>query len=90
MTDEGSRGEIEGGLASLGIELGSTRIKACLVGQDPSVVLAVGVHEWHDELVGGFWSYSTDAVRAGDWDRITALAREACALAPRVPEPAEG
>jgi hypothetical protein len=30
---------------SLGIELGSTRIKACLVGENPSVVLAIGSHE---------------------------------------------
>jgi 2-dehydro-3-deoxyphosphogluconate aldolase/(4S)-4-hydroxy-2-oxoglutarate aldolase len=31
--------------------------------------------------VGGSWVAPTDAVRAGDWDRITALAREAAALA---------
>ncbi|SNU01268.1 hypothetical protein SAMN06298212_1091, partial [Ruaniaceae bacterium KH17] len=29
---------IELGRATLGIELGSTRIKACLVGEDPNVV----------------------------------------------------
>ena len=32
--------------------------------------------------VGGSWVAPADAVRAGDWDRITALAREASALAP--------
>lgn len=32
--------------------------------------------------VGGSWVAPTDAVKAGDWDRITALAREARALAP--------
>jgi 2-dehydro-3-deoxyphosphogluconate aldolase/(4S)-4-hydroxy-2-oxoglutarate aldolase len=31
--------------------------------------------------VGGSWVTPADAVRAGDWDRITALAREAAALA---------
>jgi len=31
--------------------------------------------------VGGSWVAPADAVRAGDWDRITALAREAAALA---------
>ena len=30
--------------------------------------------------VGGSWVAPVDAVRAGDWDRITALAREAAAL----------
>ena len=32
--------------------------------------------------VGGSWVAPVDAVKAGDWDRITALAREARALAP--------
>lgn len=51
---------------ALGIELGSTRIKACLVdGDDPSIVLAVGDHEWENQLVDGRWSYSLDAVWAG-------------------------
>ena len=51
--------------ASLGIELGSTRIKACLVGEDPSVVLAVGEYEWENQLVDGRWSYSLDSVWTG-------------------------
>jgi 2-dehydro-3-deoxyphosphogluconate aldolase/(4S)-4-hydroxy-2-oxoglutarate aldolase len=40
--------------------------------------------------VGGSWVAPPEAVRAGDWDRITALAREAAALAPRAPAPTEG
>jgi 2-dehydro-3-deoxyphosphogluconate aldolase/(4S)-4-hydroxy-2-oxoglutarate aldolase len=40
--------------------------------------------------VGGSWVAPADAVRAGDWDRITRLAREAAALAPRAPSPVEG
>jgi 2-dehydro-3-deoxyphosphogluconate aldolase/(4S)-4-hydroxy-2-oxoglutarate aldolase len=31
--------------------------------------------------VGGSWVAPADAVRAGDWGRIEALAREAAALA---------
>jgi len=31
--------------------------------------------------VGGSWVAPPDAVKAGDWDRITALAREAAGLA---------
>jgi sugar (pentulose or hexulose) kinase len=54
---------------SLGIELGSTRIKACLVEtRDPSVVLATGSHEWQNSLVDGVWTYSLDEV----WDGLRA------------------
>src|SRR6187402_2597078 len=68
---------ISGGLAALGIELGSTRIKACLVGEDPSVVLAVGEHEWENQLVDGRWSYSLDDVWAGVQAAYAALAADA-------------
>ena len=37
-----ARDQIVAGRTSLGIELGSTRIKACLIGDDPRSVLAVG------------------------------------------------
>jgi sugar (pentulose or hexulose) kinase len=53
------------GRAVLGIELGSTRIKACLVGDNPNDVLAVGSHEWQNELVDGVWTYRLDDVWAG-------------------------
>ncbi len=56
---------IRAGVTSLGIELGSTRIKACLVGEDPSAVLAMGEFEWENQLVDGRWSYSLDAVWRG-------------------------
>ncbi len=42
---------IREGRTSLGIEFGSTRIKACLVGENPSDVLAVGSHEWENQFV---------------------------------------
>ena len=56
---------IAGGRGVLGIELGSTRIKACLIGDDPSTVLASGSHEWENELRDGMWTYSLDSVWAG-------------------------
>jgi 2-dehydro-3-deoxyphosphogluconate aldolase/(4S)-4-hydroxy-2-oxoglutarate aldolase len=40
--------------------------------------------------VGGSWVAPADAVRAGDWDRITKLAREAAALAQPAAGPPEG
>ncbi|MCK6079258.1 ATPase [Microbacterium sp. EYE_5] len=57
---------IAAGRAVLGIELGSTRIKACLVdASDPTVVLAVGSHEWENALEGGVWTYAEDAIWSG-------------------------
>lgn len=53
------------GRTSLGIELGSTRIKACLVGEDPTVVLAVGSHEWENRFVDRVWTYSLEDVWSG-------------------------
>jgi sugar (pentulose or hexulose) kinase len=52
------------GRTSLGIELGSTRIKACLIGPDHAP-LASGSHEWENQLVDGVWTYSLDAVWEG-------------------------
>ncbi|ANC31025.1 xylulokinase [Isoptericola dokdonensis] len=59
-----ARDAIAAGRATLGIELGSTNIKACLVGPD-HVTLASGSHAWENELVDGRWTYSLDAVHAG-------------------------
>jgi sugar (pentulose or hexulose) kinase len=58
-------GVITAGRGVLGIEFGSTRIKACLIGDDPAMVLAIGAYEWENELVDGVWTYSLDAVWAG-------------------------
>ncbi|QTX03763.1 xylulokinase [Agromyces archimandritae] len=57
--------DILAGRTALGIELGSTRIKACLVGADPGEVLAVGGCEWENEYADRRWTYSLDAVHAG-------------------------
>ena len=50
--------------AVIGIEFGSTRIKAVLVGENNSP-LASGVHDWQNELSDGIWTYSLDAVKNG-------------------------
>jgi sugar (pentulose or hexulose) kinase len=52
------------GRATLGIELGSTNIKACLIGPD-NAPIAGGSSAWENELVDGRWTYSLDAVRDG-------------------------
>ena len=41
----------------LGIELGSTRIKAVLIDQQHRPV-ASGDYEWENRLVNGIWTYS--------------------------------
>ena len=57
---------IRAGRTSLGIELGSTRIKACLVdANDPARVLAVGSHAWENRFEGRRWTYSLDDVWSG-------------------------
>ncbi|MGJ9424909.1 FGGY-family carbohydrate kinase [Nesterenkonia halotolerans] len=49
---------------TLGIELGSTRIKACLVGE-AGQTLATGSSSWESQLLDGVWTYSLDAVHEG-------------------------
>ena len=52
------------GQAVLGIELGSTRIKAVLVAPD-GTPLAGGSHDWENQFVDRMWTYSLDAVWTG-------------------------
>ncbi|WP_454111581.1 xylulokinase [Microbacterium aurum] len=57
---------IRTGRTTLGVELGSTRIKACLIdADDPAVVLAVGAHEWENRLEDGLWTYALEDVWTG-------------------------
>lgn len=55
---------IEAGKAILGIEFGSTRIKAVLIDQDNNPI-AQGSHEWENQLVDGLWTYSIDNIWSG-------------------------
>ncbi len=55
---------ITDGRTALGIELGSTRIKAVLIGEDHQP-LAAGSHNWENQLVDRLWTYSLDSVWAG-------------------------
>ena len=63
---------IEAGKATLGIEFGSTRIKAVLVDQENKPI-AQGSHEWENQLVDGLWTYSLDAIWHGVQDCYAAL-----------------
>ena len=52
------------GKTALGIEFGSTRIKAILVDYDGHV-LASGIHDWENKLVDGVWTYDLADAEAG-------------------------
>lgn len=49
---------------SLGIELGSTRIKSVLI-DDAKAIIASGSYTWENSYEDGIWTYSLDAVRSG-------------------------
>ena len=49
---------------ALGIELGSTRIKAVLI-DEKHIPIASGDFEWENQLVNGIWTYSMDMVHKG-------------------------
>ncbi len=55
---------IASGKTTLGIELGSTRIKAVLIGADYTP-LASGSHEWENRYENGVWTYHMEDVWAG-------------------------
>lgn len=66
---------ITGGRTALGIELGSTRIKAVLIGEDHAP-LGVGSSDWENRFVDRVWTYSLDAVWAGVQESVAALAED--------------
>lgn len=55
---------IESGKAILGIEFGSTRIKAVLIDTDNNPI-AQGSFEWENQLVDGLWTYNIDTIWKG-------------------------
>ena len=69
-----ARQTIESGKAILGIEFGSTRIKAVLIDQENKPI-AQGSHEWENQLVDGLWTYSTEAIWYGVEDCYADLRR---------------
>lgn len=75
MGQEKNRKAIEEAKTALGIEFGSTRIKAVLVGED-NTPIAQGDHEWENRLENGIWTYSLDDVWAGLQDCYAKLAAD--------------
>ena len=63
---------IESGKAVLGIEFGSTRIKAVLIDEAFNPI-AQGDHEWENRLENGLWTYSLDDIWNGLQDCYASL-----------------
>lgn len=63
------------GKTSLGIELGSTRIKAVLIGGDFTPV-ASGSHDWENRLENNIWTYSLEDVWKGIQDSYGNMAKD--------------
>ncbi len=62
-----AKSTIETGKAILGIEFGSTRIKAVLIDQENKPI-AQGSHTWENQLENGLWTYSIEAIWNGVQD----------------------
>jgi sugar (pentulose or hexulose) kinase len=60
------------GKTALGIELGSTRIKAVLIDENYAPI-ASGSHDWENRLEDGIWTYHLDDVWAGLQDSFRNL-----------------
>ncbi len=66
---------IEEGKTALGIEFGSTRIKAVLVDYSGNV-LAVGIHDWENSFINNIWTYSIDEIHEGTKSCYTSLRKD--------------
>ncbi len=66
---------IVNGKAVLGIEFGSTRIKAVLVGED-NTPIASGAHDWENRLEDGIWTYTLDDIWTGLADSYTKMTED--------------
>lgn len=63
------------GKTVLGIELGSTRIKAVLIGEDNSPI-ASGSYDWENRYVNNIWTYSLDDIWTGIQDSYKNMAED--------------
>lgn len=67
--------KIRAGKTSLGIEFGSTRIKAVLI-DDTYTTIAAGDYGWASHLEDGLWSYSQEEIWTGLQTAYAALAED--------------
>jgi len=70
-----TRKAIEGGKTALGVEFGSTRIKAVLIGED-HLPIASGSHDWENRYKDGIWTYDLEDIWTGLQDSFRMLRQE--------------
>ncbi len=75
MAEQNVKEMIEEGRTALGIEFGSTRIKAVLVGED-NAPIASGSHDWENRLENGIWTYSLEDIWTGLQDSYGKMAQD--------------
>jgi len=75
MNQTDTRKAIENGQTALGIEFGSTRIKAVLIDEQHQTI-ASGSHDWENQYQDGIWTYSLEAVWVGLQESYQELSRE--------------
>jgi sugar (pentulose or hexulose) kinase len=75
MNQNDTQKAVESGKTVLGIEFGSTRIKAVLIGED-HLSIASGSHEWENRHENGVWTYSLEDVWMGLQESYKNLAKE--------------
>ena len=67
---------IESGKAVLGIEFGSTRIKAVLINENNEPI-ASGAHDWENRLGNNIWTYTLEDIWTGLQDSYQKMAQDA-------------
>ena len=66
---------VEAGKTILGIEFGSTRIKAVLTNEE-NTPIAQGAHDWENRLENGIWTYTLEDIWSGLQDAYAKLAAD--------------
>jgi sugar (pentulose or hexulose) kinase len=69
------RSVIENGKTSIGIELGSTRIKTVLIGED-GFPIASGSFDWENSYLNNIWTYGLDEVWTGIQSSFSKMAED--------------
>lgn len=72
---ENIKAMIESGNTALGLEFGSTRIKAVLIDADHNPI-ASGDHVWENRLDNGIWTYTLDDIWTGLRDSYKKMAED--------------
>jgi sugar (pentulose or hexulose) kinase len=75
MNNIETRTAIENGKTALGVEFGSTRIKAVLIGEDHKPI-ASGSYDWENRYENGVWTYGLEEVWKGLQESYRRLSHE--------------